>query len=214
MLVTDANPIPATHEIAPFRSRSGDTLIRFRHIGGTGFKSFDDIRVDYTLTSNSLGIDALSPAPLTDIYDADRLEFVSASIPATSTTFTTTPYSNTGVLNWANLGPIPAGGGSATVTVTFRALEPPDSNNDGENDSATTTNSAQSTGGFFLDGFASNNTTDTATVTVDPTGSITGVVWADSGPGRRQPGRRHTRRRRAGLAGSNGPALERPERQW
>ena len=79
--------------------------------------------------------DVLNPAPVTDVYDADRLTFVSAE-PAEAgvTTGGVSPYANTGTITWNTVGPIYAGE-TKVITVTFTALEPPDSGADGEADS-------------------------------------------------------------------------------
>lgn len=65
----------------------------------------------------------LATVPLTDTYNADQLRFVSASPINDATYSQATPYANTGVISWTNLGPIYPGG-SKTLTVTFKALEP------------------------------------------------------------------------------------------
>ena len=57
----------------------------------------------------------LSPVPLQDSYDAASVAYVSASPAPTSVN------TATGVLQWSDVGPIPAGS-SKTVTVTVRAL--------------------------------------------------------------------------------------------
>ena len=128
------------------------------------------------------GAGTLSPVPLVDVYDADLLEFVSASITPTSVTFGATPYANTGTLSWADVGPI-ATAQTQTVQVVFRALEPPDTNADSEPDPATTTNTATTAGAYYLSGDPANSATDTANVTINPAGSIGDVVFADNGSG-------------------------------
>ncbi len=71
--------------------------------------------VTYSVTVANTGTIALDSVPLTDTYDATYLGYSSAT-PAPDTTAA-------GQLNWANIGPI-AAGGQTVVTVTFTALAP------------------------------------------------------------------------------------------
>ncbi len=107
----------------------------------------------------------LSPLPLTDTYDPNRLQFVS-SVPAVSSS------SPAGTLNWNDLGPLYAGG-TRQVTVTFKALEP------AGNVTQTITNTAAVTQATFVNGLPANSASSFVTSTLAPTGSITGVVWSD-----------------------------------
>jgi len=120
--------------------------------------------------------------PLADTYNAGLLQFVSASPAVTSSSFTNTPYANTGVLSWSNVGPLPAAS-STTVTVNFLALSPPDSDADGEADPASLPNGALSTGATFSNGDPVNDASDSVTSTLNPRGEITGTVWNDNGFG-------------------------------
>jgi uncharacterized repeat protein (TIGR01451 family)/fimbrial isopeptide formation D2 family protein len=69
--------------------------------------------ISYTLRVSNIGAAAVLSVPLTDTYDAAFLQFVSASIAPSTTA--------TGLLAWANVGPINAGA-SVDVVVTFTAL--------------------------------------------------------------------------------------------
>ncbi len=162
------------------------SIIRFSYSGGGGetatfFVDALGVRVT-TQCSGPLG-GVIQPLPLADTYNADLLEFVSAVPPVSSvTTGGATPYTNTGALSWADVGPLP-GLTSSSVTVTFRALEPPDTDADGENDPAFLPNDALATGAFLVDGTPVNEASDDADTTVNPRGTFSGTVWNDSGFG-------------------------------
>ena len=113
--------------------------------------------------------DIIATAPLTDAitYNPDVLQFISA-IPAESSVDIAA-----GVITWTNIGPLDPGD-STTIRATFLALEPPISL------PVTSTNEACVNGATFSDGDLVNDACDTATTTITPTGSITGVVWSDS----------------------------------
>ena len=128
------------------------------------------------------GAGTLSPVPLIDVYDADLLEFVSSTVTPTSVTFGSTPFTNTGTVSWGDVGPI-ATAQTQTIQVTFRALQPPDTNADSEPDPATTVNTATTSGAYYLSGDPANSATDTENVTINPAGSIGDVVYADNGSG-------------------------------
>ncbi len=98
------------------------------------------------------------------------MQYVSASVAPSST--------SAGTISWSNLGPLNAGT-RRTIAVTFLALNPPDINANGEPDSTTTMNTATSTGAVFVSGRPVNPATGTATVTIDPRGSIGDLIWWD-----------------------------------
>lgn len=138
----------------------------------------------YIITTDMICNDpdaTINPLPLVDTYDADKLQFVSASPTASSvTTGGVSPYANTGTISWDNLGPLYAGQ-TTSVTVTFLALEPPDIDFDGENDPTTITNTAAVLNATFTNGRPTNQITDTVTATLNPTGSIGDTIWNDNG---------------------------------
>ncbi len=129
------------------------------------------------------GEDTIATFPLTDIYDADRLEFLTAQpIHSSAATGGTDPYPNTGAISWDDLGPLYAGE-TKVVTVTFQALEPPDNDLDGENDTTIITNTAVVSSATFIDGRPVNPAGDVVTSTLVPLGVISGTVWVDNGAG-------------------------------
>ncbi len=150
--------------------------------GATSFVDALGFRVTSSYSCSGASASSISPLPVTDTYDADLLQFVSASPAITGQSFTNTPYANTGVLSWSDVGPLNTGQ-STTISVTFTALEPPDNDADGENDSAVLTNTGSTTGATFSDGTPLNDATDDAVSTLNPTGSLAGTVWNDNGFG-------------------------------
>ena len=101
--------------------------------------------------------------PLTDTYDANRLQFVSAS-PAQTLT-------GTGVITWDDLGPLYPGQ-IKNVTLVFKSLDPGAA-------SITTTNYVTASGAIFSSGRPVNNASDTAVVTVTRTAKIGDFIWLD-----------------------------------
>ena len=118
----------------------------------------------------------MGTVPLTDTYDADLLQFSSADPTADNVSFTASPYANTGVLNWTNVGPID-GQETKMITVTFTALEPPG------NVSTPVTNTASIRNAKFLDGSPANDDDDDEPATIIPTGSIAGTLWSEGSGG-------------------------------
>ncbi len=122
-------------------------------------------RVSSGLTCN-VPDDVMNPVPLTDIFDNTKFQFVSASPPESSV--------SGGTITWNNVGPINPGQ-SRTVTVVFRVLEPPGNN------PTTHQNCADSSGGIFANGEATNDPAQSCvTNNVNPTGSIGDRVWNDA----------------------------------
>ncbi|MFM8321603.1 MAG: SdrD B-like domain-containing protein, partial [Chloroflexota bacterium] len=113
--------------------------------------------------------------PLTDTYDAARLQFVSASLAPNSTvTGLTTPYANTGRLGWANAGPLYAGQ-TKIIYVTYTALA-----NTGVTP-LNTTNTALVRQPLFGSGKPANTPPDSAApVSIYPAGSVGDLVWYDA----------------------------------
>lgn len=127
-------------------------------------------RVTTTDPSCATGDSTIQFLPFTDTFDATKLQFVSADPLPTSV--------GSGSLTWANLGPLYAGG-TRTLTLVFKALA-----------TATgTVNTASVTGAKFASGRDVNNASDTATVDIATSGSISGHVFADNhNPGAWQSG--------------------------
>ncbi len=145
---------------------------------GTGSPTGKEYYVDaigflIETTSGCGGTDStVDPLPLTDSYDADKLEFVSATPTESATGTAVTPYANTGTISWDNLGPLHAGG-TKTVQVTFRVLEP------AGNAATDTINYAAVNGATFSNGRPTNQPTAQAPVDIEPTGSIGDTIWND-----------------------------------
>jgi len=85
------------------------------HPGGIAAVN-DTVTYQITITNN--GTNDINILPLEDTYDTTYLEYLSASVAPDDPT-------DDGQLNWADLtttlGNTPAGGGTATITVNFRA---------------------------------------------------------------------------------------------
>ncbi len=189
-IVTDVTSL-SFHRISSNNGRYSKIRYYPASVGGNdGVTLYIDaigIRITLEECSKALSGGTLSPLPLVDTFDADQLQFQWSDPPANSLSFTTTPYANTGVLAWNDLGPLDSRE-TASVTATFLALEPPDNDGDGENDVATTTNTAATNGAQYLDGFAIADVTASDTVDVAPRGTISGTVFSDDGSGGGTPG--------------------------
>lgn len=122
------------------------------------------LTTDVTISPNTLSL-----VPLTDTYNADELEFVSAT-PAPDASSVT---GSTGTLSWNNVGPI-APGGSSSITVNFIAKPLPGAA------PITTTDTATVTGAQFLNGDPANDGEASADTDILPTGSIGDTVFIDS----------------------------------
>ena len=127
-------------------------------------------------STGTYGPNTIDPLPLTDTYEANRLQFVSAS----ETPDSTSVVGNAGTLTWNNLGPLNAGV-RKTITVTFLALNPGDTVAPiGQRDTITTINNATATNAYFVDGRRTNDDTDPEQITIAPAGSIGDTVWWDT----------------------------------
>jgi len=138
---------------------------------GTGWLGIDAIGFRITTDQTSPGADTfntLNPVPLYDYYNTNQLRYVSSS-PAVSGSFSS---GSTGMLYWANLGPLYPGG-ARTVTSTFSVLEPL------RNTNSVITNLAVITNATFTSGRPANTATSQVTTVVRPTGSIGDYVWRD-----------------------------------
>ena len=122
----------------------------------------------------------LSPVPLFDTFDANLLEFVSADIAPDFVD------NVNGELAWNDVGPINSGG-FVDIAATFRALEIPS----GDPAPATANNAVEVrngvtdpvNGAFFFNGLPANGASDDVDVTIEPRGSISGVLWSDTTTG-------------------------------
>ena len=109
----------------------------------------------------------LDPVPLTDVYDPAKLQYVSAQPPVTSST-----TNGVGTLYWDNVGPIYPGG-TSTVAVTFKLLEPPNNTN------TIVTNTTWVTNAYFTSGRRANDATSSVVVTAMPAATVGDYVWRD-----------------------------------
>lgn len=107
--------------------------------------------------------------PVTDTYDADLMQFLSAEPPVSGASVSGTNPNTVGTLTWDNLGPLYAGG-TKSITLTFKALAV----------TSQTTNTVSVQNAYFGNGRRANDATDTATVGFQASGSIAGTLWADS----------------------------------
>ncbi len=157
---------------ADFDTNAVVTLTAKKNAGGTaggwilvdavGFK----IESDQTVGVAG-GTTTLDPVPLVDRYDPARLQFVSAQPPESRVV-----SNGTGTIYWDNVGPIQPGG-TSTVAVTFKLLEPPNNTN------AVVTNTTWVTNAYFTGGAHANNATSSVVVTQFPAATVGDFVWRD-----------------------------------
>jgi len=124
-------------------------------------------RVTTTDASCGNGDTTIAVLPLTDTYDSTKLTFLSAD-PAPTTQ---SDNGSTGTLTWENLGPLYAGG-TRSIVVNFTAkatIADPG-----------TTNTASVTGARFSSGRSVNDASDTASVPINTSYSISGYTWVDA----------------------------------
>ncbi|MBK8429940.1 MAG: carboxypeptidase regulatory-like domain-containing protein [Chloroflexi bacterium] len=117
--------------------------------------------------------DTLNPVPVSDTYDATKLQFVSANPPVSSQT--------PGTLTWNNVGPLVAGETQA-IEVVFKVLQP-------AANGTIATNAASTTGAKYLNGRDANNASDSVDADMFTTVRIGDTVWFDAnGNGTQQVG--------------------------
>jgi uncharacterized repeat protein (TIGR01451 family) len=153
----------------------------FKHTGGSdGVILFLDATGIQVATNEVCGApsDDMRTVPMTDVYDADVLQFLDATVTPSGSVVTGTAPNRAGTLTW-DLGPLRAQQ-TKTVTVRFLAAEQ-DTNGDGEADVVVHINTEAVNGAVFFDDGAVNSASATATHQVDPRGSVSGYVWADLG---------------------------------
>jgi LPXTG-site transpeptidase (sortase) family protein len=152
------------------QDKSGGGSSQFLYLDSMGFRVTTNERCGGDSPSSTI-----NPLPLTDTYNADQLEFVSADPPETSVTIVDmTPDPAIGTIYWNNLGPLYAGG-TETVTVTFRVK-------DGTFDE-TILNTATVDSATFSNGKPTNDDTDDADVLVNKTARIGDTIWNNNGAG-------------------------------
>ena len=175
-LVTGTMVIPMTGTFAwawtDFATNYTITLGAAKNSGGA---AGGDIRIDcvgFEVTGNwttgvATATTTLNPVPLTDSYDPAKLLFLGAQPPVTSST-----TNSVGTLFWNNVGPIYPGG-TSTVAVTFKLLEPPNNTN------TVVTNTTWVTNAYFTGGARANNATSSVIVTQYPAATVGDYIWRD-----------------------------------
>ena len=85
----------------------------------TGNPTYEGDTVSFTLTVSNRSDVPLGTIPVVDTFDADRLEFLYAIPEETSTsTGGSNPYSNTGLINWSNIGSVSGNGASSNNSIS------------------------------------------------------------------------------------------------
>jgi len=125
----------------------------------------DSVELRITVTQSN----TLTTVPLTDTYNADELEFVSA-VPAPDSTNVS---GSVGTLSWDNVGPIEPGD-FTEVTVNFIAKPLPGVN------PIITTDTASVTGAEFENGDPANDGEASAETEILPTASIGDTIFVDT----------------------------------
>ncbi|WP_446011511.1 SdrD B-like domain-containing protein [Candidatus Electrothrix sp.] len=116
----------------------------------------------------------IDPLPLYDTFDANKIEFASASpvpdrlVPYDDGDPTTDMYR----IEWDNLGPLNPSE-TTQVTVNFTAMEPAGS-------PETVTNTAEVKNAYFTSGTPANDADDAETVNLNATASIGDFIWSDT----------------------------------
>jgi uncharacterized repeat protein (TIGR01451 family) len=175
--VTNDNPSGGASGWAWSDFTGGSTSTSVNLIGKKAGNPGGRVEVDavgYRITANQTcgnPSDTMNPVPLTDAYDPTKLQFLSARPPATAVAG--------GTITWANVGPV-YGGQTREIIVRFRALQPPDSDSDGEPDPITHQNCAATAGAVFADGTPANSASDCVPHDINPAGTIGDMVWADN----------------------------------
>jgi uncharacterized repeat protein (TIGR01451 family) len=144
---------PQILHLQAYKQGSGNTNVVF-HLDSLGYRVTVDRCGDPS--------DTINPLPLRDTFDQTRLQFVSADPQQT------TVDQATGVIEWANLGPLYAGG-TRQINVTFRAI------GTGTN----VPNTATVNQATYSTGLPTNPGTSTALVNIEQGGSIGDHVWWD-----------------------------------
>ena len=159
-------PAPATPINVNITGRGG---------GGTSGELALDAAAFIITTDQVCGdpADTLNPVPVSDTYDATKLQFVSANPPVSSQT--------PGTLTWNNVGPLVAGE-TQPIQVVFKVLQP-------VANGTIATNTASTTGAKYLNGRDANNASDSVDADMFTTVRIGDTVWFDAnGNGTQQVG--------------------------
>ena len=162
---------------ADFATNYTVELLARKNAGGAGTSYLQIDAVGFRISGVTTGgtgsaSTTLYPVPLTDQYDADKFQFVSAVPPQTASITNGTTPNTTGTLTWANLGPINPGG-TSTVAVTFKLLKPETYTN------MLATNVTWVTNATFQNGVRANSATSAVVVTQTPAATLGNYVWRD-----------------------------------
>ncbi len=157
---------------ADFSSNVSVRLSAEKNAGGAGAGYIMIDAIGFQLQSDrTTGVagatTTLDPVPLTDVFDPAKLRYVGAEPPATSVS-----TNGIGTLYWDNVGPIHPGG-TSTVAVTFKLLEPPNNTN------TVVTNTTWVTNAYFQGGAHANSATSSVVVTQFPAATVGDYVWRD-----------------------------------
>lgn len=123
--------------------------------------------VDHNSNSSTTSVEesqSLLEIPITYTYDPSTMDFVSAGIPPTSVD------EENGIIIWDNLENLDPT--TLQISIVFTAL-------DSGNSSTFTTNTASVDSAFLMNQVLVNDTSDMVAITINPLGSITGMLWSD-----------------------------------
>ena len=180
-LVAGTWTIPMTGTFAwawtDFATNYSVNLIAAKNAGGagTGWLRVDAVgfRIQSDQTTGVAGsLNTLQPVPLTDQYDADLMEFVSAVPPPTGAATNGVWPDTAGTLTWSDVGPIYPGG-TSTVAVTFKLREPHFSTE------TEAINAAWVTNALIRSGLPANAATSTVSEILVPAATLGDTVWRD-----------------------------------
>ncbi len=180
-LVAGTWTIPMTGAFAwawtDFATNYSVNLIAAKNAGGAGTGWVQVDAVGFRIQSDQTtgvadALNTLQPVPLTDQYDADLMEFVSAVPPPSSAATNGDWPDTTGTLTWSDVGPIYPGG-TSTVAVTFKLREPHFSTE------TEAINAAWVTNALILSGLPANAATSTVSEILAPAATLGDYVWRD-----------------------------------
>lgn len=154
--------------LADFSGDPTDAEVQISAPRGAGDLGIDAVAFVITTDQNCGGSSTtMSTVPLTDTYDASKLQFVSSNPPPSNTP--------NGTISWSNLGPLYPGA-TTRVTVNFLAQQP-------TTQGQVITNTAVVTRALFTDGRLVNGDIDKEPVTLRRGGAISGRLFINSSSG-------------------------------
>ena len=100
--------------------------VRINKYLSSGNPVYEGDTISFKLTVSNRSDVPLGTVPVVDTFDADRLEFLYAVPEETSTsTGGTDPYSNTGLINWSNIGNVSGNGASTSGSSSSLSIAAP-----------------------------------------------------------------------------------------